>query len=84
MNYSEKLVVKTQRKQLEGEFALIEANGYEATVTSASGTVYIAGTTANTEEEMFPVLEGERISLCGSFYIYSQNADVRILYCKIL
>lgn len=84
MNYCEKLVVKTQRELLEGKFVLIEANGYEATVASASGTVYISGSTAKTEEEMFPLFEGQSISLCGSFYIYSQNADARILYCTIL
>ena len=84
MNYFERIPAKTEAVSLTGANVKIDTEGMEAVIVCREGTAYIKALGNVKDTDAFALEKGHSISLNGSFYLGGDNADVRILYCRII
>lgn len=84
MNYFEKIPVTTQSITFLANEQTIDTTGLEATIFAKRGDVFLKTVEDIDNSEAFVIKEGTYFTLCGRFILASADAEVRILYCKIM
>lgn len=84
MNYCEKIPSKTSALVLSGKPVKVDCLGLEATVYAKDSDIYIKCFAETSNDDAFILGAGSCINLCGSFWLDAQNAEARILFCRVL
>ena len=84
MNFYEKIPVKTKAFDLAGENVEIDTEGLESTLYVNDGTVFIKARPEVSDENAFVLQKGASITLNGLFYLSGNDANVRVLYCRVI
>ena len=81
--FYERIPVKTQAVSLTGESVEVDAAGLEVTLYAAND-IFIKANESVPDENAYLLTAGNTAKLSGRFFIKADEADVRLLYCKLL
>ncbi len=82
--YYERIPVKTAAITLAGKAVKVDTAGLEATVLAKDANVFIKANESVSDADAFVLASGTSVRLCGTFFVKAEEADVRLLFCKLL
>lgn len=82
--YYERIPVKTAAITLAGKAVKVDTAGLEATVLAKDANVFIKANESVSDSDAFVLASGTSVRLCGTFFVKAEEADVRLLFCKLL
>ena len=82
--YYERIPVKTAAVTLAGKAVKVDTSGLEATVFAKKSDVFIKANESVSDAQAFVLAAGSSVSLGGTFFLKAEEADVRLLFCKLL
>ena len=69
---------------LAGKAVKVDTAGLEATVFAKKSDVFIKANESVPDAQAFVLAAGSSVSLGGTFFLKAEEADVRLLFCKLL
>ena len=76
--------MKTAAITLAGKAVKVDTAGLEATVFAKGADVLIKANESVSDADAFVLASGTSVRLCGTFFVKAEEADVRLLFCKLL